>query len=152
MLLALVSVQAQNVKEISLRADSLQLKLDKLQHDYDYLYCEYQLNKIKTDVAIFQNELKIMSNDININGIHENTKLFKSFKMNHEESLKQYESHKSLYQATVFLISSKLENSNLYEHEIKFLQNTAQSIENTLSYIGKILDYQKKMLDVYPSN
>ena len=151
MLLALVSIQAQSVKDITLRTDSLQLKLDKLQHDYDYLYCEYQLNKVKTDLVLFQNELKIMSIDINVSGIHNNTKLYKSFKMNHEESVKQYESHKSLYQTTVFLISSKLENSNLYEHEIKMLQNIATSIENTLEYIGKILDYQKKMLDIYPS-
>lgn len=149
LLLSLVSIQAQTVKELSLKVDSLQLKLDKLQHDYDFLYCECKLNKVKADVDIFRNELKIMTNSIDINIINNNTKAYTITKMTYEECLKNYENHKRLYQANVFLISTKLENSNLNEIELNVLKNIAESIEYSLEYIGKILQNQKDMLDVY---
>ena len=76
LLLSLVSIQAQTIKELSLKVDSLQLKLDKLQHEYDFLYCECKLNKVKADVDIFGNELKIMTNNIEIDIINNNTRAY----------------------------------------------------------------------------
>lgn len=152
MFLSLVSIQAQNVKELSLKVDSLQLKLDKLQHDYDFLYCECKLNRVKADVEIFRNELRITTNRIYIDIINNNTKAYTLYQICNEENLKTYENYKSLFTAELFLILSKIENSNMNEEELNILESIAKHIQHNWEYIGNILQDQKKILDVYPSN
>ena len=56
LLLSLVSIQAQTVKELSVKVDSLQLKSVKLQHDYDFLDCDFKLYRHATDLKNLQND------------------------------------------------------------------------------------------------
>ena len=151
MLLSVVSIQAQSVKELSLKVDSLQLKFEKLQRDYNYLNCEYKLNKLHSYLQIFIHDLKITTDQIITNGFNNNytDALYNGFKRNHEEYLKSYESHKSLIWSTAYLVSSIIENSNFYEQEIKVLKSIGDAIDQQLKSAKLDLDYQKELLDVY---
>lgn len=149
MLLPLMPTKAQDVKELSLKVDSLQFELRKLQNDYVYLYCECKLNKIKASVENFKNDLETTFNKMAIDILSNNVKAYTISKMNYEENLKIYETYKMLYQKNIILTESKLKNSNPNEFELDILQNIAESIENTLNSIGEKLQYHKEMLDVY---
>ena len=50
--------------------DSLNAKIEKLQHDLDYLSCNYELNKIITDLSIGKDEVSSNSNAILMNCYH----------------------------------------------------------------------------------
>lgn len=151
MLMALLSVQAQNSTEISLKLDSVQLKLNQLQRENDFLNCEYKLSTLSSELKIFGIELQLKTNEI-IRALDTNSltnKNYQSYKMGYEQYVKLFESIKNNIGATNFYISKKIETSNLFEYQIDYLKNTAANIKPSLSYVQTCIDYYKAMLECY---
>ena len=138
-------------QEQASKINSLATELSRLKHGYDYLYCEYKLTTLSLEIKIFANDLRITTNHIISNGYNNNYSdtIYKGLKRNYDEYLKSYESYLSLFQARSFLIPSVIENSSIYEHEINYLKNLAESVEQSLKYVKTALDQQKIILDVY---
>ena len=156
-LFCLTSVHAQNNTSLELKIDSVNTALKRLRADYDYLKCEYQLSTLKLNINVFINELKIATDQIITNGYNNNYKdeLYEGFKMNHEESLKSYESYKTLFWSTNSLVTTIIENQDFidnsifYKQQVKLLQDIASTIEQGLKTAKVNLDYQKEVLGLY---
>lgn len=153
MLLMFVAVCSTTIKaqEHVSKIDSIATELNQLKHGYDYLYCEYQLNKLNLELKVFINELKIATNQIISNGYNNNytDALYNGFKMNYDESVNLYESYQQSFWAVSFSVTSRIENSNFYEQEIKVLKSIAGAIEQAIKSVKLNLDYQKSVLELY---
>lgn len=154
-ILGALNANAQEVDSLSSEqmtiVDSLSMKLAKLQHDYDFLKCDYELNKLLSEVQVFKNDIQISKltlSDYIFNKLFD-VDLYIVYKDNYELCIKSFELFEAEYLRVKSLIAAHLMIGDFSERENEILDSACNMLGNNLALAEHKLSQYKNVLDLY---
>ena len=146
MSLALVQVQAQDVKNLSLKVDSLQKQVEKLTYDYHYLDCSSKLERLNLQLSIFINTVKNNVDRLLISAYHNSNfdrEYYLAAKLDYETSKDLLDSYKTEANVMKWCIepeSFKESDAKVVELAFNTTDAAIESAEISLEQYKKIID------------
>ena len=155
-LAAIISMNAaaQNADSLETKiehVDSLNAKIEKLQHDLDYLSCNYELNKIITDLSIGEDEVSSNSNAIRMDCYHSrfDRRLYDAYKEYLYSKMGWYDAIKDKIESTITFVALKMISSDFSEKEKDCIERSINVIDKAKYSFEQALDYYETVLDIY---
>jgi hypothetical protein len=149
-----INATAQNADSLDTKVentDSINARIEKLQHDFNFLSCQYELNKIVTDLSVKSCEVNNNSNGILLNCYHGrfDRDLYDAYKDYYYSQKNWYNSLKENITSTTTLVTLKMIASNFSEMEINSIKSTIDVITNAQNSFEQALYYYNTVLGIY---
>lgn len=134
--------------------DSLSTKLAELQHSYDVLYCEYNLNKIKTNLEQLSQDIQIIKNELTFHLYNGqcNRDVYTLYSEDYDARCELYDSIKSEFEVVQELVTIKIITTGFTESELNVFNACIKTIESAKKCVELNLEYYNRLLKIYRDN
>lgn len=135
----------------STKGISLIQRIDSLEHELSYIKLSHELYKLINDLAVFNNNIGITINRIQIDiyGQNFDYKLYKAYKDNYAVNKNKLLSLQELIEIKKNLFSIKITTYPYSEKEKDLLLTSYMTIDNGYSALESSLKLMKVCLDMY---